>query len=495
MSLSAQTPQAFKYQAVARDGMGNVLGNKAVSFRISILQGSASGSAVYSETHSKTTNPFGLVDLEIGHGTPVSGSFTGINWGSDSYIIKVEMDPNGGSSYIILGTSQLLSVPYALLSKRAETGDGWGSQNVITDATLSGNGTVSTPLKINDNGVNSSKIADGSIVGADIANSAITTDKINAGAITGSKISQAGASTGQALKWNGTTWAPATDETGTGNPTGTAGGDLSGTYPNPTIGDSKITSAKIVDGTIATADLANNSVTTDKINAGSVTGAKIAQASASTGQALKWNGTTWAPATDETGTGNPTGPAGGDLSGTYPNPTIGDSKVTSAKIQDATIVNIDLADNAVNSAKILDGTIAAADLATNSVTTDKINAGAVTGAKIAQASATTGQALKWNGTTWAPTDDATGTGLTLPYTATISSAGDAFTISCTSTENTSAINGYSYSGTGPSKGVYGHSNSTGGIGVMGTAGTSTGYTYGIYGMSSSSTGTGVYGGS
>ena len=114
LSLSAQTPQSFKYQAIARDGIGNVLVNKVVSFRISILQGSVSGSTAYSETHLKTTNAFGLTDLEIGHGTPVSGNFAAISWGSDDYFIKVEMDPNGGNSYQMMGTSQLLSVPYAL---------------------------------------------------------------------------------------------------------------------------------------------------------------------------------------------------------------------------------------------------------------------------------------------------------------------------------------------------------------------------------------------
>jgi hypothetical protein len=514
LNLCAQTPQAIKYQAVARDGAGNVLANKAVSFRISILQTSASGSVKYSETHSKTTNTFGLVDLKIGHGTLISGSFAGINWGSDIHFVKVEMDPNGGTSYQLMGTSQLLSVPYALYAKEVQNkddadadpanelqkisisgtvltldksggsvtlpssggDDNWGTQTVIIDATLSGNGTTSTPLKIADNGVNSSKITDGSIATADIANSAITSDKINAGAVTGAKIAQANATTGQALKWNGTTWAPAADETGTSNPTGPAGGDLTGTYPNPTIGEGKVTSAKILDGAIATADLADNTVTSakiadativnadiannaissakildgtiatgdlavsavttdkistsavtsdklsssavtaDKITTGAVIGTKIAQAGATTGQALKWNGTTWAPANDETGSGGttPTGPAGGDLTGSYPDPTIATGKVTSEKILDGTIATADLADNAVTSAKIVDATISSADLTNNAVTTDKINSGAVTGAKIAQSSATSGQALKWNGTTWAPANDETGSGGTTP---------------------------------------------------------------------------------
>jgi hypothetical protein len=137
------------------------------------------------------------------------------------------MDPAGGTTYQTLSTSQLLSVPYALHAKTVETGDNWGSQNVVSDASLAGNGTTTTPLKIADGGVTSAKIADGTIITGDLANNAVTseklagnavtTDKINAGAVTGAKIAQAGATSGQALKWNGTTWAPATDATGGGS--------------------------------------------------------------------------------------------------------------------------------------------------------------------------------------------------------------------------------------------------------------------------------------
>ncbi|MFN8254438.1 MAG: hypothetical protein U0W24_02035 [Bacteroidales bacterium] len=116
-----QTPQAFKYQAVARDLSGNVLVSKNISLRISILQGSVSGSSVYIETHSKTTNAFGLVDLEIGNGSSPTGNFSTINWAVASYYLKVEMDPSGGSDYQLMGTAQLLSVPYALHAKTAET--------------------------------------------------------------------------------------------------------------------------------------------------------------------------------------------------------------------------------------------------------------------------------------------------------------------------------------------------------------------------------------
>ena len=117
----AQTPQAFKYQAIARDNSGNILVNQSVSFRISILQGSTSGPSMYTETQTATTNQFGLANLNIGMGTVVSGNFSTISWGSNSYFVKMEFDPTGASNFTLMGTSQLLSVPYALYS--GSTGD------------------------------------------------------------------------------------------------------------------------------------------------------------------------------------------------------------------------------------------------------------------------------------------------------------------------------------------------------------------------------------
>jgi len=118
-SLTAQTPQSFKYQAVVRDASGNVVADQAVSMQISILQGSTSGTAVYVETFTPTTNDFGLINLNIGAGTLVSGDLTTIDWSIDTYFIKVEMDITGGTTYEEYGTSQLLSVPYALHAKTA----------------------------------------------------------------------------------------------------------------------------------------------------------------------------------------------------------------------------------------------------------------------------------------------------------------------------------------------------------------------------------------
>ena len=118
-SLMAQTPQSFKYQAVARDVSGEVIANQAIGMQISILQNSISGTAVYVETFTPTTNEFGLMNLNIGAGTVVSGDLTTINWSADTYFIKIEMDITGGTTYEEYGTSQLLSVPYALHAKTA----------------------------------------------------------------------------------------------------------------------------------------------------------------------------------------------------------------------------------------------------------------------------------------------------------------------------------------------------------------------------------------
>jgi hypothetical protein len=115
---SAQIPQKMSYQAVIRDA-GNVLvTNQTVGMRVSILKGSESGTAVYVETQTSTTNSNGMVTIEIGGGTIVTGTFAGIDWSTGTYFIKTETDPAGGTSYTITATSQLLSVPYALFAMR-----------------------------------------------------------------------------------------------------------------------------------------------------------------------------------------------------------------------------------------------------------------------------------------------------------------------------------------------------------------------------------------
>ncbi len=109
----AQSPNKMSYQAVVRDATNELVSNSNIGMQISILQGSADGGSVYTETQSSTSNGNGLVSLEIGMGN-TSDDFSAIDWSAGPYFIKTETDPTGGSNYTITGTSQLMSVPYAL---------------------------------------------------------------------------------------------------------------------------------------------------------------------------------------------------------------------------------------------------------------------------------------------------------------------------------------------------------------------------------------------
>ena len=129
-TLWAQSPEKMSYQAVIRNASNNLVTSTAVAMQISILQGSTGGSAVYVETHTPTTNSNGLVNIELGGGTVVSGNFSTINWANGPYFVKTETDPDGatgGIAYTITGTSQLLSVPYALYAANAGTAIGGGN--------------------------------------------------------------------------------------------------------------------------------------------------------------------------------------------------------------------------------------------------------------------------------------------------------------------------------------------------------------------------------
>lgn len=112
--LNAQAPQRMSFQAVVRDGDGALVTNGTVGMRISVLQGGENGTAVYVETHEPQTNANGLITLEVGGGTVVSGTMDAINWAEGPYHLKTETDPEGGTDYSVVGSSQLLSVPYAL---------------------------------------------------------------------------------------------------------------------------------------------------------------------------------------------------------------------------------------------------------------------------------------------------------------------------------------------------------------------------------------------
>lgn len=166
LNLRAQVPDAINYQAIARDANGAALVSQTISLRVSLLEGSQFGPVEYTETHTAATNQFGLFSIQIGRGFPVTGTFIGVDWEDADQWLQVEMDPTGGTSYFLMGTSELLSVPYAIYAEKAGAVD----------------------LALDD-------LIDVNVVGAQV---------------------------GQVLEFNGTNWVPAQDD----NTTYTAGTGL-----------------------------------------------------------------------------------------------------------------------------------------------------------------------------------------------------------------------------------------------------------------------------
>ncbi|MEI8204205.1 MAG: hypothetical protein WCH34_14380 [Bacteroidota bacterium] len=121
-NIYAQIPQAINYQGVARDQSGNILSKQNVSLRMSLLSDSASGIVHYEEIHSLTTDTFGLFSLRIGQGSPVIGTFSSLNWGNNSYYLRIEIDIAGGTNFEFLANQPFTSVPYAMYAERSGSG-------------------------------------------------------------------------------------------------------------------------------------------------------------------------------------------------------------------------------------------------------------------------------------------------------------------------------------------------------------------------------------
>lgn len=120
-TLLAQAPQKMSYQAVVRDAGGALVASSPVGVRISIVQGSATGSNVYVETQNISTNANGLMSMSIGSGTVVTGTMAGIDWSTGPYFMKTETDPTGGTTYTVSGTTEMMSVPFAMYAETAGT--------------------------------------------------------------------------------------------------------------------------------------------------------------------------------------------------------------------------------------------------------------------------------------------------------------------------------------------------------------------------------------
>ena len=157
-AVFAQAPSKMSYQAVVRDAGDVLVTSQVVGMQLSIVQGSVSGTVVYVETQTPTSNLNGLVSLEIGSGTVVSGTFNSIDWSKGQYFIKTETDPTGGRTYTITGTSQLMSVPYALHANTADSIIGGATQVTAgTNVTVTGSGKTASPYVINATGGSTDK--------------------------------------------------------------------------------------------------------------------------------------------------------------------------------------------------------------------------------------------------------------------------------------------------------------------------------------------------
>ena len=140
--IIAQAPDKMSFQSVVRDGSGNLVVNSNVGIKISVLQTTQTGTVAYSETHTAVTNSNGLASLAIGTGGNQVGTFAGIDWAVGPYFLKVESDPSGGTNYTINGTSELLSVPYALFAANSGSETGWRlTGNANSDDTINFIGT------------------------------------------------------------------------------------------------------------------------------------------------------------------------------------------------------------------------------------------------------------------------------------------------------------------------------------------------------------------
>lgn len=222
ISMYGQVPQEINYQGVARNSSGTLLSNQNIGIKLDLHQGSAGGTIVFSETHNKTTNVFGLFTLGIG--SVNASGFTAINWANGPYFLEVSMDPAGGTSYSSVGTQQFMSVPYALYAQTAGNASATptitiNAPNTVTSA--AGSYTINVPAAISYSAG----------TGIDITGGVIS----NTASATTPTIVGTGATTVTGIYPNLTINTPTVAADQTVSLVGTGNATVTGSYPNFTV--------------------------------------------------------------------------------------------------------------------------------------------------------------------------------------------------------------------------------------------------------------------
>jgi hypothetical protein len=331
LNVFSQAPQKTSYQAVIRDAGNALVTSKSIGMRVSILQGSSTGTEIYKEIYNPNpqTNANGLVTLEVGGGIPMTGTFSGIDWSSGPYYIKAETDPSGGTSYTITGTSQLLSVPYSLYSKTAasysETDPVFGTWNKSSGVTITASQVSDFQTSVTNNLdmlANTAKVTNATHTGDATGSAALIVVGINGTSLAGlptgilknttltgvPSIAVAGTDylppNGSAAlltnfpTLNQNTTGTASNVTGVvaiGNG-GTGASNAANARNNLGLGSlatmNSVGSAQITDGSITGSDMASATITSSNIASGTITSANLASGSVGTTQIIDGTVTT-----------------------------------------------------------------------------------------------------------------------------------------------------------------------------------------------------------